>query len=78
MLTNGQFHLFDPQLRIPVDLDRLDFGVLNTFLEEGPAYFDEVEALRASERAARRARGPRAPGAKRKKAGETLRERQPW
>ena len=76
-LTNGEFKHFSPEKRIPVVLEDLAFGVLPAMLETGQTFFDEVEALRTAEKAARRAMGPRPRDRARKNAGEALRDRQP-
>ena len=75
-LTNGDYHHFTPELRVPVDLAKLEFGVLNDLLSEGLAYYDEVEAKK-SEMRAKVASGVKTPKA-RKRAGEALRDRDPW
>ena len=77
-LTNGVFHHFRPENRIEVDLETLQFGVLNGLLRDGQEYFDEVESLRSAERTARRARGIAPTGRRRKRAGDALRDREPW
>ena len=77
-LTNGDFRHFDAARRIPVKLDELNFGVLPELLEEGQRFYDEVEVQRAEEKAARKAAGPRPRGRARKRAGDALRDRDPW
>ena len=77
-LTNCDYRHFNPANRIPVALDALPFGVLPGLLAEGQRFYEEVEAQRAGEKAARRAAGPRPPGRKRRKAGDALRDRDPW
>ena len=74
-LTNLEFKSFDATKRLDVDLERLDFGVMRDLFEVGDAYVEELNALKAE--AARRAevKGDRK---KRKLAGESLRERDPW
>ena len=59
-------------------MDELGFGVLPGLLEEGQKFYDEVEALRAAEKEARKAAGPRPRGRARRKAGDALRDRDPW
>ena len=77
-LTNGDFRHFNPENRIPVSLETLQFGVLDGLLEEGQQFYTEVEEQRAAEKVARRAAGPRPPRKARKKAGDALRDRDPW
>ena len=73
-LTNSEFAAFDPSLRIPVDLNKLDFKVMHRLLEKGEAYFEELQAAKERQKA-EAARG--VPPGKRRR-GETLRERDPW
>ena len=78
-LTNGRFEKFSPELRVPVDLSSLEFGVLPKLLQEGEDYFEELEAKRAEARRAReegRTSGSAGRGGGRRRA--TLRERDPW
>ena len=77
-LTNEDFRHFDPSRRIEVRLEDLRFGVLNQLLAAGEQYHSEVEALRAADRERRSSAGPAPGGRKRRKAGESLRERDPW
>ena len=78
-LTNGDYRHFDRGKRIPVSLADLRFGVLDSPMEEGLAYLDEVSALRAKESEARAAAATakQDKARKRKRAGETLRDREP-
>ena len=66
---------------MPVVLESLRFEVFDRLLAEGEAYHAAVEAARAEEKRARAAGGA-APGARsggrRRKTGETLRDRDPW
>ena len=48
-MTNGEFHHFDPSFRIPVDLDKLEFVVLNELFREGDSYVSELAELKAAE-----------------------------
>ena len=60
--------------RIDVDLDRLEFGVMKELFEVGHAYVQEIDDLKkqANEEGAVKA-------SKRKRlAGDSLRERDPW
>ena len=76
-LTNWDFRHFSEVNRVPVDLDALDFVVLRELLETGEAYHLQVEQARAAEKAMRLS-GAARPAAARKRAGESLREREPW
>ena len=51
-LTNGDYRHFDEALRIPVDLEKLQFRVLNELFREGDEYVKELDALKAAEKAA--------------------------
>ena len=75
-LTNGEYHAFSKRNRIPVDLEKLHFGVLTELLASGEAYFKEVEEAKRQARERRLAR-PWARERKRPK-GEALRDRDPW
>ena len=83
-LTNSDFRHFDGAKRIPVTLEGLRFGVLDDLMKEGLAYHDEVSQLREKEKKARETAalsdcaGQTRPQRKRKKAGDALRDRQPW
>ena len=46
-LTNMQFHHFDMDKRIPVDLDALDFQLLPELFAAGEAYLAELEEAKA-------------------------------
>ena len=61
----------------------LKFGVLDALMAEGTEYHDAMEAMRAKEKEARaKAKVQGQPGAaparKRKRAGDTLKDREPW
>ena len=77
-LTNLDFRHFDLSKRIPVNLDDLKFGVLNELMPEGERFYQEVDELRAQERARRTAIGSGKLLRRKKRAGDTLREREPW
>ena len=80
-LTNIDFRHFDPNRRIPVDLASIEFGVLNQLFEAGEAYTKELEAAREKAKAAKllEEQGRMAgPTKRRKRAGDSLREKQPW
>ena len=72
-LTNGEFHRAEH--RIPVDLEKLEFVVLNELFAEGEKYVKELEELWACERRARNSGTAHA--AKRAK-GDRLSQRDPW
>ena len=52
-LTNGDFRHFSEARRIPVNLEDLDFRVLNDLFKEGEEYSTELEALKLAERKAK-------------------------
>ena len=59
-------------------MENLVFDVTRSLLEAGEEYHSEVEAVRLLERG-RRALEASAPASRmRRKAGDTLRERDPW
>ena len=81
-LTNGLFHDFDPALRIPVDLGKLDFGIMPDLFEQGKSYIRELEEKRRIQKELRQAGlseegAGRRPGRLGGKAGR-LRDRDPW
>ena len=76
-LTNSDFRHFSAELRVPVKLEEMRFEVLDQLLETGEAYREEVEAARAQEKL-RLAGLAGSAGHGRKRAGESLRERDPW
>lgn len=73
-LTNLEFKSFDPAKRLEVDLDTLDFGVLRELFAVGDAYLEEIETLKANEKALKETRVEK----RRKKAGDRLRDRDEW
>ena len=89
-LTNSDFRHFAPEKRIPVELADLNFGVLNELMSSGLEYHDEVTALRERQRQLRTstpgveedvpqpARAGWPARKRRKRAGTTLRDREPW
>ena len=81
-LTNLDFRHFDPKKRIPVEIDDLKFGVLNELFKEGENYIAELEKARARQKALAEKPAASGKGEGRKKrlkrAGDTLRERDPW
>ena len=76
-LTNGDYHHFDPALRVPVELEDLDFRVMNALFAEGESYEKELEDVKAKQRAMKEA-NPKGLRERKAKAGQTLRERDPW
>ena len=76
-LTNWEFRHFDPEKRIEVDLDKLDFHVLRDLFLAGDDYLSELERLKAQGKAASTESGP-PQRAKKARRGESLRERDPW
>ena len=76
-MTNGEFHHFDMNRRINVELDKLGFKVMNELFAEGEAYVTELADLKNSEQDKKRQRGNTTPSGRTKK-GPTLREREPW
>ena len=79
-LTNCDFRHFDATKRVEVELSQLEFRVLPMLFEVGEAYDAELREARLAdkERAAAAAEAARASGKRRKKAGDSLRERDPW
>ena len=73
-LTNLELKSFDAKKRLNVDLERLDFGVLRQLLDVGDSYVKELSELKTQAKARAGVREVR----KRKLAGESLRERDPW
>ena len=53
-LTNGDYRHFDEALRVPVKLEELQFRVLNDLFREGDEYIQELEALKAADKDARK------------------------
>ena len=73
-LTNLEFKSFDPAHRLEVDLGALKFGVLNELFKEGDEYTAELEVLKAQAKAGAGERNVR----KKKLAGDSLKDTQPW
>ena len=76
-MTNGDFDHFDPALRVTVELDKLQFKVMDKLFDAGEDYVKELAELKAAEKEKKRKAAGTDPGRKPKK-GPTLRERQPW
>ena len=47
-LTNGQFHAFNPELRIPVVIEELDWMVLLAMLSASEAIYGEIAQAKVS------------------------------
>jgi hypothetical protein len=81
-LTNLDFRHFDPAKRIPVEIDSLKFGVLHELFAEGETYISELEKAREMQKAlsAKAVNTGTGEGRKKKlkRAGDSLREREPW
>ena len=82
-LTNLDFRHFSAERRVPVDLDKMDFGVLPDLFSSGEQYLKELEDARAKvkTKAAQelsREGGTLRDGKRAKRAGEKLRDREPW
>ena len=76
-LTNGDFRHFDLKLRIPVDLGKLSFMVMDDLSREGEDYVNKLVELKKAEAPKKRVHDGE--GSKRKvKKDPTLRERDPW
>ena len=60
--------------RIDVNLETLEFGVMNRLFEVGDEYVEELNILKAQDREKVAAKV----GRKRRLTGERLREREPW
>ena len=81
-LTNADYRHFSKAKRIHVDIDRLGFRLLPMLFEAGEAYVKELDDSRAAakekERLAKERGEAQATGKKRKRAGDSLREKDPW
>ena len=77
-LTNGEFHNFDPAFRLPVDLDKLEFVVLNDLSRDGDSYVTELAELKKAEQEKKRKETTSSTAGSKKKKGASLRERDPW
>ena len=76
-LAKGEFDHFDHKLRIPLELDKLEFLVMKLLLDAGEGYVRELAELKVAEKEKER----KAVGAalvRKAKKGPTLRERSPW
>ena len=63
--------------RVEVDLDKLNFVILNDLFADGDAYTAEPAALKLQEKERKASAAGKLPPAKRRK-GEALREKDPW
>ena len=73
-LSNFSFDGFDAAKRINVDLDTLNFMVLNELFQEGDGYITDLEKIKASEKSKPHA----AERGKRKRRGSALKDTAPW
>ena len=76
-MTNGHFAGFDLGKRIDVSMKGLQFSVLPAMLEAGGARLAELSEMKEQKRA-ERAEARQRKRARRRLAGETLKERAPW
>ena len=75
-LTNSEFHHFRAENRIDVQLDQLEFIVMDSLFAVGEAYLEELAQLKEGEK--RRVEAEGVTPARKRKKGEPLRERDPW
>ena len=75
-LTNSEFHHFRAENRIDVQLDQLEFIVMDLLFAVGEAYLEELAQLKEGEK--RRVEAEGVTPARKRKKGEPLRERDPW
>lgn len=61
-----------------VDLDKLEFGILDKLLASGEAYHAEIESAKACAKADRLAGRNRIQQRKKKLKGESLKDKDPW
>ena len=76
-LTNFDYRHFDAAKRIEVKLEELEFKVLNELFKEGEEYVAALEKARDELKKAK-ADGLIPTGKKRKKVGDSLRDRESW
>ena len=76
-LTNSDFRHFDSSKRIHVDLDSLDFKILNKLFAVGDEYVEELAKLKEKDKLRRLSSNAEAGRPKRRKS-DALRERDPW
>ena len=82
-LTNWEFSKFDQKLRVNVDLETIEFGVLRELLATGEDYFTQLEEARAEAKTARTAgtgagAGTSGGGKRQRRRLGALRETDPW
>ena len=78
-LTNLDFRHFNAENRIEVALDTIGFKVLPMLFGVGEEYLKELEGAKEKEKAKEAARAAAGEAkVKRRKLGDTLRERDPW
>ena len=76
-MANGDFRHFELKRRIPVDLSKLGFMVMNDLFREGEDYVNDLAELKKVEALKKRVHD--GGSSKRKvKKGKTLSERDPW
>ena len=71
-LTNGQFHAFNPGLRIPVVIEELDWLVLPAMLSASESIYEDIAKTKVSSQA----RGNYVH--KKVRPADKLRARDPW
>jgi hypothetical protein len=72
--TNSESKSFDSSRRLDVDLDKLNFGVLPALFAEGDRSVEELANLKLEARRMDSQKGLK----KKRLAGDTLRDRDPW
>jgi hypothetical protein len=77
-LTNGDYRHFKPELRIPVDLDKLGFIVMDDLFREGEAYVEELDLLKKAEMGQKRRKVTLGSRGRPVREGPPLRESSPW
>ena len=82
-MTNLDVRHFRAENRVPVDLKKIEFGVLNDLFSAGEAYVKDLEEARdraklAAEKEKKEVEAGGMRKRRRKKAGESLRERDSW
>ena len=75
-LTNEEFGDFDPALRIHLRPEDMKWVLLDEMLEVGGGMVEELRREKEKKKAERAER--KQAGRKRKRAGESLRDREPW
>ena len=76
-LTNGVYSDFDPSKRVQLDPSSIDWALLPVMMELGGGMVEELKAQKEKKKAGRRAL--KESGKKRRRlAGHSLKEREPW